>query len=526
MNLELSLHHSASLSQQLNLAPQLLNWLKLLQCPTTELSSMIQREMESNPSLEADSMKAKDRETLDATPSERTEREPDLSSNDDYDLDAKFSYLSQIDEDWNDEYGQKRGADHSSSSELIEKQQFIIDSIVTSGSIYDYLSKQINSLNLSEEDLRLVELVIGSIDERGYLSISLTELAEMADTTLARMEGILHQVHTLDPIGIGARDLSECLLLQLDPTNGAHELAIGIIKEHLTELGERQYPAIAEALHVTETEIYEAHQLIKKLNPCPAATICPKPIEYVTPDVTIREINGEYVIELNDEYIPRLRISASCRRLMRSKDLTPEDRSYLRRKIRTATFLIQGISQRQDTLKNVTQEIIRVQKEFFSSKEGELRPLTMAKVASIINVHETTVSRALANKYIQTPRGVFEMKYFFRSGYQCSDGTAMTPESVKNIVRKLIETEDPTTPLTDLQVVNLLKARGLKLARRTIAKYRDELDIPASKERKKSSLPRQPSVALSCSKTTATAFDPSRSETKSLPEDALALQAS
>ncbi len=486
MSMEIGLYQGPTISQQLNLAPQLLQWLRLLQAPTTELSAMIQHEMETNPTLEAEdpileneSPKDDDGFADDAQSAAEAAEEAATENP----LDEKLQFLSEIDSDWRSDYSQTGAARKSSNSEDQEKYQFIMDNIVASESLHDHLANQLTACNISKEEIRLAELVIGSLDGRGYLGVPLAELADLANVDVEQMEKALKQVQTLDPAGIGARDLRECLLLQLQPNRAEHQLAIRMLEECPELLSGVQFHEIARALNITEAEIASAVQVLAGLQAEPGRAFTAEQPQYVSPDVLLEKIDGEYVIELNDEQIPHLRISSSCRQLLKQKGLSSEDLSYLRRKMRSATFLIQGIGQRQETLKKVAREIVRVQRDFFDRAEGELVPLTMAGVAKIIGVHETTVSRALANKYIRTPRGLYELKYFFRSGYACADGSALTPDSVKEMIAGYVDHEDPSTPLTDLQMVQMLRLKGLQVARRTIAKYREELGIDSSKQR-------------------------------------------
>jgi RNA polymerase sigma-54 factor len=481
MNIDMRLHQGTNLSQQLNLAPQLLNWLRLLQCPTTDLATMVSNEMAMNPALEADEAQKED--------DVKAEDDDwgDMPSNDeatsiDEDLAAKMDFLSEVENEWRYDQHDVSGA---SKSEQSEKHQYIMDSIIAGESLQEHLLQQISTLQLSEDDRMLVEFLIGSIDERGYLIGSLDELVEMTGISLEHAEHLLHQVQGMDPAGIGARDLAECLVLQMEDPEGEQKIAATLITEHTQELADRDVAFMADELGVTEEEVEQAIDTITGLDPTPGTQFGGRPIEYVTPDVTVYENEGKLVVEVNDQPIPRLRISTAFKALLSQKTLTADDKSYIREKMRSASFLIQGIGQRQETLNRVTEEILRVQKDFFTSEEGTLRPLTMAKVASVIGVHETTVSRALASKYIRTPRGIFEMKHFFQSGYLCHDGTSITPDTVKTKIKKLITREDETAPLTDLDIVEALQKDGLNLARRTVAKYRDEMGILASKQRKR-----------------------------------------
>ncbi|OGV41256.1 MAG: RNA polymerase sigma-54 factor [Lentisphaerae bacterium GWF2_57_35] len=472
---------SQGLSQQLNLAPQLLQWLRLLQAPTTELSSLVQHELDTNPALELDETPVKpESDKVDDAGLNET---GDDSSFDKNDLEARLEVLAALDADWRADLSKNKSANAGSMQDEQDRHQFVLDSAVADLSLQDHLLRQLPTCGLSEAERVLAELIVGSLDHRGYLVTSLTELAELSGVSLVAAERILEQVQDMEPAGIAARDLRECLLRQLEADRQGDSLAAMLVREHLDLLVAGNPEDVAVRLQLPVEEVRLALASIRTLNPAPGSTFARRPVQYVAPDAAIVKDAGRYVVELNDDSIPHLRLSAECRRLLEQKGLSSEDLTYIRRKIRNATFLIQGLSQRQDTLRRVIQEVIRVQNDFFDRPEGELYPLTMVKVAGVLGVHETTVSRAIANKYVQTPRGLFELKHFFRTGYQCSDGSAVTPDGVKDLILSLIGQESSANPLTDLQIVDLLQKKGLRLARRTVAKYRDELSIPASKDR-------------------------------------------
>ena len=493
MSLEFGLYQGPNLSQQLNLAPQLLQWLRLLQAPTTELQTYLRHELETNPALEMDETQPEEHEDSaeDGEAIERTLADPTPISLDDQNLDSKLQYLAEIDSDWRAEYCQMNDQYRSSVAEAQEKHQFLMDGLTVPCSLHEHLFHQLQALPLSNHDRTVANLIIGSLDDRGYLTTSSEELAGMAETKVSHIEEILIQVHTLDPAGIAARDLRECLLLQLQETHPKHGLAIRILRDYPDLLNALQLSELARALNTSEDDVQKALAVIQTLQPEPGRQFSASPVQHIAPDVIIRKVNSQYVVELSDEHLPRLRLSENCRRILDEKMATVEDMAYLRRKMRSAAFVIHGICQRQDTLKKVSGEIVRVQQKFLDEDHGELVPLTMANIAKRIGVHETTVSRALANKYIETPRGIFEMRYFFRSGYACADGSAITPEQVKELIAELIDRENPVVPLTDLQIAHVLKKRGFKVARRTIAKYREEMEYPSSKERTRRSPPRE-----------------------------------
>ncbi|MBI3985491.1 MAG: RNA polymerase factor sigma-54 [Lentisphaerae bacterium] len=489
MNFETKLTTEFGLGQQLNLAPQLLQWLKLLQLPTADLCTLVRQEMETNPSLEDEDSDGGDETDADAEPViAETDFAAEPTSFDDKDIGEKFEMLGEWDNDWQKESGP---SSQPASSDDEEKRQFMMDSISARTTLVEHLLGQLTVSTMAQEDRPLAELLIGSLDERGYLATPPAELAAAAGIPVEKLEAVLSVVQTFTPAGIGARDLRECLLLQIPD---AKSLDATVVRDYLEALGRGQTAEIADVIGVTEEELLEARDRIVQMNPAPGRNFTDEQTRYITPDVILRKADGDYVVELNEPHLPRLRISAHCRRMLESNTLSAEDIAYLRKKIRAASFLIQGIRQRQETMKKVTREILFHQREFFETTAGALMPLTMARVAQTIGVHETTVSRAVSNKFIETPRGVFEMKFFFQAGYQCDDGSALIPAAVKELITNLINNENPGRPLTDLQLVDELKKKGLHIARRTMAKYREELGIPSSKERL--SCKRSASVAL------------------------------
>ncbi len=480
MNLGMRIHQDVGVSQQLNLAPQLLHWLRLLHVPTTELSALVQHELETNPALEIEDRSAEASAAEERTTGEHETCEERTAEQEAFD--EKQDFLLQLDAEW----GEDRSAACRSAGgeDEQDRHRFLMDSAVAGVSLYRHLLDQLPLCGLDEADWPLAELAIGSLDERGYLSLSAEELARMGEADLARAEQAIACVQAMEPAGVGARDLRECLALQM-ADESPDFLPRRIAERFLDAVGRGQLAEIGRELSVTEAEVKEAVGHLTSLDPAPGERFSRTAPEYIEADVALMRENGAWRIELDDDALPRLRISASCRRLLEKPTLTPEEAAYVRAKIRAATFLIQGIGQRQETLRKVTEQIARFQNDYLSSEQGELKPLTMAKLAAMIGVHETTVSRALANKHIRTPRGLFEMKHFFRSGYACADGSFVTPDKVKSLIRDIVENEPPLAPHRDTDIVGMLKQRGLRLARRTVAKYREEMNIASSKERKK-----------------------------------------
>lgn len=466
-----------SQSQQLQmiLAPQLRQSLEMLQVPILELRTLIQRELEQNPTLEEVPPEA-----------ERLEVSDEMSAPDDgkeLDFDREFEVLSKLDEEWREYFFQDQQY-HPYTPEDEEKRKYFFDSLTRKESLQEHLLRQLHLTELSEENLKLGELLVGSLDDDGYLRTPLEELASSAGVESARLADVLEVIHDLDPPGVGARDLRECLLLQLDRLGHGESLAANIVRHHMDELAARRFSDIAAALHVTPDKVQEAAKLIATLDPKPGRTYSGETAAYIEPEVIIEKVNGEYVVVLNDDPLPHLRISKQYRDLLNDPNMPPEVKSYVRERIRSGTFLMKSIHQRQRTIHRIATEIVRVQKDFLGHGITHLKPLTMAEIARAVGVHETTVSRAVAGKYVKTPQGTFEMKFFFTPGIRTADGQAVSNKTVKDMIAHMIATEDPDHPLSDQEIAQQLREKGIHIARRTVAKYRLFLRIAPSHLRK------------------------------------------
>lgn len=482
MDLKVGFNSQLNVSQDLNLAPQMLQWLKLLQVSRQDLSAIVQQELDSNPTLERvegdPDMPDYDPEPVSDLLDEPREFDGDFEA-----VQEKMEYLAELDENWRyDDAAMPAGMhDADAQARASEHHEYQMNSLSEGESLQSYLLEQLAYEDYSVDQQRCLAVLIGALDERGYLSVPLSVLSD--EISEAELESALPLLQQMDPAGVGARDLSECLVLQLKRKAG-QSLAITLAETYLHAVAREQIRDLAELLDTSEEAVEDAVAQIRLCDPTPGLTFEPEAVTYVEPDVTVRRGDAGFVIELAERKLPRLRISASCRELMQKDTLSSSEMSYLRQKMRAASFLIDGISQRQATLTKVVESIVGVQHNFFARNDGELEVLTMASVADQIGVHETTVSRAIANKYIRTPRGVFNMKHFFRSGYRCADGSMMTADRAKSMVAEAIAHEDPSAPLLDKDIAASLSEQGLKMARRTVAKYREELGIPSSKDRK------------------------------------------
>jgi len=360
----------------------------------------------------------------------------------------------------------------------------VMDSLPQRESLQEHLMMQLELAGLSEADRQIGELIIGSINEDGYLTTSVEDLAASAGIDLVQIQDVLTVIQDFNPTGVGARDLRECLLLQMDRLGKADTLAYRIAREHLEGLAGHKFQDIARALKATPEEVQAAGEFIATLDPKPGLAYSTDVPTYVLPEITVAKIEGRYVVILNDDNLPHVRISNHYRKLMEDPSTPPDVKEYVLQRVRSGVFLIKSIQQRQQTLFKIATEIVKAQNAFLEQGLAFLKPLTMAQVADVVGVHETTVSRAVSGKYIQTPVGVFEMKYFFAPGFKMEDGTDVSNKSVQDMIAKLVADEDQGRPLSDQQIVVKLRAQGVTIARRTVAKYRLVLRIPPSHMRK------------------------------------------
>ncbi len=454
------------------LAPQLRQSLEFLQVPLLELRSLIQRELEQNPTIEEHGTANEPLEP------ERPEGEGAAETPDPDELEFRQEYevLARLDDEWR-EYFQQAGAARPYTADDESRRQFLLDSLTQAESLQEHLCAQLGLLALEARDRGIATLLIGSINDDGYLNVTLGELAETSVHDVETLERVLRQIQEMDPVGVGARDLRECLGIQLDRLGLGESVAAAIVRDHIEALGARRHEDIARALRLPVEEVERAARLIATLEPRPGRAFGTEAPAYVPPEVIVRRSGEGYAIQLANERLPRVRISRHYRRLMEDPNTPAETRAYIRDKIRAGVTMIRSIHQRQQTIGRIAEEIVRVQRDFLDHGVSRLRPLTMSEIAGLLGVHETTVSRAIANKYMQTPRGTFEMKYFFRPGYRSGDGEEVANISIQERVREMIAGEDPAAPLSDQALADRLRAEGLSVARRTIAKYRDELRI-------------------------------------------------
>ncbi|HEY3755603.1 MAG TPA: RNA polymerase factor sigma-54 [Opitutaceae bacterium] len=482
-------------TQNLVLAPQLRQSLKILQVAALDLRSVIQEELQANPTLEELPM---DGMSLDASSPSGVENEHNADAatgegaapidgardsdgkREEMDFSKEFEILSKFDQDWRD--GQAGARTYT--AEDAERRQHFFDSLVSEPSLQEHLMQQAELAELTGQTMEAMRHLVSSLDDRGFLTQTPADVALQTGLPLAEVQKAVATLKTFDPAGIGAANLPECLVAQLAAQGRGESLPARVVRDHFELLTRRRIPELARKLGVPADDIQVAIEEIGRLNPAPGRRFAEDNNRVIVPDVTVEKDDGEWKIHLNNDYIPRLRISNTYREMIAKGALGKNERDYLRERMRSGKFLIDSIEQRQRTIERITREILSAQSEFFENGVAQLKPLTMTRIADIVGVHETTVSRAIANKYIKTPHGIFEFKYFFTPGYQAESGASVSNTSVKEMIADLVAGEDKASPLSDQEIVGQLLAKGITIARRTVAKYREELGILPSNLRR------------------------------------------
>ena len=467
------------------MTPQLQQAIKLLQLSRVELEEMISEELQENPVLEESPAGAAE-ESQTANPEEDLPELPDkpeptreLSTADKI---GTLDWQEYLDTHSNSLHGSltaEAGRDEDDGPPSWES------TLTKKTSLEDHLVWQLRLSRVTPQEETIGLYIIGNLDERGYLAVSVDDVCGATGCAAEEADGVLKKIQFFDPPGVAARDLKECLSVQLADLGLDGSIAARIVSGHLEQLENRKYEKLARDLGVSVEEILAASHLIASLEPRPARGYEEEEIRTIIPDVSVEKISGEWVVFLNDEGLPRLRVSSFYRRLAGQEGKEEEQaRQYLQEKVRAATWLIKSIHQRQQTLHRVTQSIFKVQKEFLDGGVSQLKPMVLKDVAGDIGMHESTVSRATANKYVHTPNGLFELKYFFQSGLRSGNGEDIASESVKDKIRTIISAEDQKKPFSDQRIAKLLSDDLIGIARRTVAKYREAMGIlPSSRRR-------------------------------------------
>jgi len=468
---------SARLSQRLILTPSLQQAIKLLPLTTLELAEVLEQEVMENPLLEevpVEETKTSEEIAQEAQDTPAAEREK-------ADDPLKEIEVERFFEDYFDDGGERR----MRPAEVPEVPP-IENTLTDSLDLSDHLLWQLRMCEETDQALLLIaEAIVQNLDEDGLLRVTLDDVAEMGPWPMEAVERALTLVQSLDPPGVAARSLGECLRIQLRVLGLEGSPADVMVRDHIKQLQSHQYPEISRQMGLTPEEVSHHLEIIRGLSPRPGNRYSSKRSDYILPDVFVVKEGDEYKILLNDDGLPKLRISPTYRRMLDNKEPGSEEtRAYVKDKLRSALWLLKSVDQRQRTIYKVAESIVRHQRAFLDHGVTHLRPLVLRDVASDIGMHESTVSRVVANKYMHTPRGVYEMRFFFHSGITSTMGEAVSSVSIKNRIKKLIEDEDAARPLSDSRIAEVLGAEGLPLARRTVAKYREELRLPPSNLRK------------------------------------------
>ncbi|MCB2189336.1 MAG: RNA polymerase factor sigma-54 [Deltaproteobacteria bacterium] len=496
----LEIKQSLKLSQQLVMTPQLQQAIKLLQLSRLELAETINQELLENPMLEATEENLQDQEqdqreaagepslpenaaspAGDTAPGDLPSPEAELTSSDE----VQMSDQVREDFDWENYLGEYSSGSSSEESSIYEEHEAPpYENVISKNtSLREHLLWQLRLSPLEPEQMSIGQVIVGSIEPDGYLRTSLEELAAMAETTLAEVELVLKTIQQFDPLGVGARDLRECLLIQAVELYPAEDLVHTILEDFLDQLEKKNYRGIAKKSGATLEEVAEAVDLIRRLNPRPGGSLGDDDSQYITPDINISKVEGNWVISLNEDGLPKLRVNNFYRDAL-ATGADPQAKEYVQGKLRGALWLIRSIHQRQRTIYKVTESILKFQRDFFERGIAHLKPLVLRDVAEDVGMHESTISRVTTNKYVGTPQGVFELKFFFNSGINRVHGEAVASEAVKERIRQIIAAENPASPLSDEDIAGILKKENIDIARRTVAKYRVMLGILSSNQRR------------------------------------------
>jgi RNA polymerase sigma-54 factor len=485
MTIKTGLYQGTQLRQEMKINPRLYQAMDLLYMPLLDLQAHIKQELLNNPFLELEEPVATEEEAVKETAAAEEEKEKEEQ------IDWEEILLDGF------EAGGRR-LEH-------EEKEYYEPVPVETRDLADHLRDQLVLLRLSPRQMLLGEEIIGNIDDDGYLACSLAEVveslnewvraegdqwAEEGETvepfTIAEAEDMLRVIQGFEPAGVGARDLRECLLLQLQDAGKEEGLAYRIVRDHFDQLINHRWSEISKELSITPKDVQAAADDVAKLDPKPGLKYSSPADNYIIPDLVVEKIDGEYLVFLNDTSLPRLKLSRTYREIAKDKNkFKGENKEFISNQLNSANWMIQAIEQRRQTMLKVMSFIVDRQREFFEKGVQYLKPLTLREVAEVINMHESTVSRVTNEKFVQTPRGVLPLKFFFSSGLSTTSGEDVSARGIKAKIQKLVSEEDPKRPLTDQAIVNILKEEGIQIARRTVAKYRDQLGILSARMRKR-----------------------------------------
>jgi RNA polymerase sigma-54 factor len=477
------------ISQQLTMTPQMQQAIRLLQLSTIDLQQEIQTMVENNPMLELSDDEVEGGFTAEQAKHEGNEltSESTATSNDDQPDYAQELIPNElpVDSQWEDIYPTQHTTSQSMNNDDIDTRT------ADSDTLQDHLRWQLNLTPMSDTDCIIALAIIDAVDTKGFLSTTAEDiqlgLTENIDVELEEVLAVLHLIQRFDPLGVAAQDLRDCLLIQLQqlPTDTPWLApAIKLVEDHLHTLGSHDFSLLKRRLRLKDEQLSQVIALIQTLHPLPGDIIAESPVEYITPDVFVRKVGNRWSVELNPEVAPRLRINTTYAGLIKRADNSP-DNSYMRDNLLEARWFLKSLHSRNETLMKVASRIVEVQQGFLEYGEEAMKPLILHDIAEAIDMHESTISRVTTNKYMHTPTGVFELKYFFSSHVGTDSGGECSSTAIRAIIKKLVAAENPKKPLSDNKITQLLADRSITVARRTIAKYRETLGIPPSNERKR-----------------------------------------
>ena len=479
----IEMRQQMKLSQQLVMTPQLQQAIKLLQLSRLELQDLVSQELEENPvldeSLEIEEVKEPD--TL-----EITEKEAAPQEDAEVFTEVTAGEETLQDMDWAtylDSYNYSSGEQYYDEDDDRPSYENLLTKKTT---LFDHLLWQLKLSRVTEQEILVGSEIIGNIDEEGYLRSTLADIALICSIDEPFVESVLKKIQEFDPIGVGARDLRECLLLQVKQLGMEGSVVEALLRDHLKDLELRKYKQIAKSLGIDFNDVLVSAKIIASLDPKPGRQFSQEDVHYISPDIFVYKVGEEFVVVLNDEGMPNIRINPLYTgegRATGSDNQKAEE--YINEKMRSALWLIKSIHQRQRTIYRVSKSIVKFQRNFFERGIAYLKPLVLRDIAEDIGMHESTISRVTTNKYMQTPQGLLELKFFFNSGISTVEGDDMASESVKNIIREIVDGEDPRKPLSDQRIAEILSTQNITIARRTITKYREMLKIGSSSERKR-----------------------------------------
>ena len=491
MSMKLSYDLKIEQTQKLVMTPELIQAIQILKFNTQELDSYVQEQLLVNPVLEQASGDARgtaeQAEQSEQAMNEKRDERLDERRNGERESvsarkDDEFDWKEYIKDRQYDDISYRQWEDRSGEEKENTYEQYVFSDVT----LPENLMFQLQCATENKEYRRIGAYIIESLDENGYLTATAEELAAATGVSVEKIEDILDIIHGFDPVGVGAKNLAECLMIQLENRGQLTELYENVIENHLGDLANGKFGAIAKELGISPKEVQEMNDVIRSLEPKPGRMFASgADTKYIVPDVIIEKVDDEYVVTVNESSTPRLMVSSYYSKLMKQSEEDDKLSKYLADRVNAAIWLIKSIEQRKQTIYNVVTAVVKHQREFFDRGSKYLRTLTLRDIAEELGVHESTVSRSINGKYLQCPRGVFEIKYFFSAGVSGVHGEGISSNSIKEFIKEIVDGEDTKSPYSDQAMVELLGEKGINISRRTVAKYRDELNIPSSSKRKR-----------------------------------------